>query len=240
VGDVVLRAGGRCTSTGAFCSVWVYADGRLIWIRDGDLPYGANERTTGLLEQRLTPAGVELLVSEFTSTGACGPPSDSGSLDCAGGKPRASFPAISKPGWTDPAWGLPASAWEDPEIRAFVPSRFGACFLQEGAVSATWQDLEPSRVLAWIPPSAADLLRGKDVELSRPGLDDVPMPCFALTTEETRELSERLDGEGIERDKGMRPYMLGYQLVGPSRFPEPVLLIGPLLPSGEWSVSGFA
>ncbi len=247
-GEVVLEASGRGPACGprmgAFCSVFVYADGRLIWIADQPLPYGANEHTTGLLEQRLTPEGVELLVSEFTSTGACSSPSDSGPIDCSGAAPLLSFPAISKhvggePVGTDPTWGLPASAWEDPEIRAFVPTRFGACFMHAGTYPELYLDLSQARVLAWIPSSAADLLREKGVELPRPGLYEARMPCFALTTEEARELSDRLDEGGIERDEGMRQYMLGYQLVGPSRFPEPVLLIGPILPHGEWSVSGF-
>ena len=48
---------------------WVYADGRMIWQRDtlGPLgrkvPGGANEVTSGYLEQRLTPEGVELVRS---------------------------------------------------------------------------------------------------------------------------------------------------------------------------------
>ena len=49
---------------------WVYADGRLIsWRTGSDLPEGANPLSTGFLEQRLTPEGVELLRSEVTSTG---------------------------------------------------------------------------------------------------------------------------------------------------------------------------
>jgi len=49
---------------------WVYADGRLIsWRTGSDLPESANPLSTGFLEQRLTPEGVELLRSEVTSTG---------------------------------------------------------------------------------------------------------------------------------------------------------------------------
>lgn len=48
---------------------WVYADGRMIWQRDthgqlgGQVPGGANEITSGYLEQRLTSEGVELVRS---------------------------------------------------------------------------------------------------------------------------------------------------------------------------------
>jgi hypothetical protein len=47
-----------------YAGAWVYADGRMIWWRDRQVPEGANELTTGYLEQRLTPEGVELLRSE--------------------------------------------------------------------------------------------------------------------------------------------------------------------------------
>ena len=45
---------------------WVYADGRIIWDRrpfhgKGGIPQGANEFTSGYLEQRLAPEGVELV-----------------------------------------------------------------------------------------------------------------------------------------------------------------------------------
>lgn len=55
---------------GAEVSTWVYADGRVIWERDGArTPEGATELRSGLLEQRLTPEGVELLRSEVVATG---------------------------------------------------------------------------------------------------------------------------------------------------------------------------
>jgi hypothetical protein len=53
--------------------MFVYADGRLIWSRDGDLPEGADRYHTGLVEQRLTPEGVELLRSEVISSGLIDP-----------------------------------------------------------------------------------------------------------------------------------------------------------------------
>jgi hypothetical protein len=242
VGQVVLRASARhlvCGSDdGMFCFVWLYADGRLIWIADAPLPYGANEHTTGLLEQRLTPAGIELLVSEFTSAGGCSAPSDSRWPIVCSGLALESFPAISKPVGPDPTWGLPASAWEDPEVSPFVSSRFGACFLHAVPSPELYLDLTKARVLDWIPSSAADLLRGKEVEV--PTAWDGDMRCFAVTTEEARDLSKRLDEAGVERDEGYQPYGLSYQLVGTNRFPEPGLLILPILPDGEWVLSGFS
>ena len=51
---------------------WVYADGRLITWGGPDRPGSANPLSTGYLEQRLTPEGVELLRSEILSTGEFG------------------------------------------------------------------------------------------------------------------------------------------------------------------------
>ena len=47
-------------------ALWVF-DERLIWQKFEDLPEGANSQSTGLLEQRLTPEGVELMRSEATA-----------------------------------------------------------------------------------------------------------------------------------------------------------------------------
>jgi hypothetical protein len=51
--------------------LFLYADGRVIWTRrDGrSLGEGANEHSTGFLEQRLTPEGIELVRSEILATG---------------------------------------------------------------------------------------------------------------------------------------------------------------------------
>ena len=48
-------------SLGPLVRSWVYADGRIIWSRSGSIPEGANELTSGYLEQRLTPEGVEIV-----------------------------------------------------------------------------------------------------------------------------------------------------------------------------------
>jgi hypothetical protein len=51
---------------------WVYADGRLITFGGPDRPGTANPLSTGYLEQRLTPEGVDRLRSEIASTGDFG------------------------------------------------------------------------------------------------------------------------------------------------------------------------
>lgn len=76
-GELVLRWVGRSAthaqarrgySAAPIVRAWVYADGRIIWSEESSLssrtiPEGANEFTSGYLEQRLTPEGVELLRS---------------------------------------------------------------------------------------------------------------------------------------------------------------------------------
>jgi hypothetical protein len=69
-GNLVLSFYGRsATFEGRLSRVWVYADGGVVWDREAAVPGGANEHISGLLEQRLTPEGVELLRSEVTSAG---------------------------------------------------------------------------------------------------------------------------------------------------------------------------
>ncbi|MGH3144163.1 MAG: hypothetical protein ACRDO9_13700, partial [Gaiellales bacterium] len=80
-GELVLKAVWRSLSianhvqpgedwVGAEVRTWVYAAGRVIWQREGaQTPEGATELRSGLLEQRLTPEGLELLRSEIVATG---------------------------------------------------------------------------------------------------------------------------------------------------------------------------
>ena len=62
-GELVVRRYGGNTA-GTRSRVWVFADGRLIWQQDGYRAEGANDWSTGYLEQRLTPEGVENIRSE--------------------------------------------------------------------------------------------------------------------------------------------------------------------------------
>lgn len=80
-GELVLEGGARSASlargpnaggqyVGPLVRVWVYADGRVIWDRrEAPVPEGANELTSGFLEQRLTREGVELVRSEVVASG---------------------------------------------------------------------------------------------------------------------------------------------------------------------------
>ena len=58
---------------GSVSGAAVYADGRLLWMREGArIPEAASPWSSGYLEQRLTREGVELLRSEILSTGLFG------------------------------------------------------------------------------------------------------------------------------------------------------------------------
>ena len=130
----------------------MYADGRLIRLgvsRDNGTPL------RGFLEQRLTREGVKLLRSEIVSAGGFGhaqPPPGSESL------PRQPPTIQVRKGdrlvplrWasdlerlearlTDPESWLPASAWKQRKIRAYVPSRFEVC------AAAVVSDLDKPRM----------------------------------------------------------------------------------------------
>ena len=74
-GELVLSAYG--VTRHSRNKVWVYRDGRLIFqreLRPGTKhpPGSANRESTGFLERRLTPKGIEILRSEILSTGLFG------------------------------------------------------------------------------------------------------------------------------------------------------------------------
>ena len=161
-GELVIRWLGRTAtpaplSGGPLFRVWVYADGRIIWSRDGAIPEAANEFTSGYLERRLTPEGVELLRSEVVGLlKGSGIPLEPVPTD---DEPRG-FPSLEvrdgdrlvRASWggtdiappsrtpeqlaalrrvdalvTDTASVLPASAWAVREVRAYVPSHYAVC-----------------------------------------------------------------------------------------------------------------
>jgi hypothetical protein len=237
-GELVLSFGFNHTGGdhGRF-TVFVYADGRLIWQRLGDRT-GADEYSkgysTGFLEQRLTPEGVELVRAEAISTGlfdhdlrmTSGQGLTYGTVDVRNGDrlvhvdwgddgpkdvTREMTPEqASVLRWLDarlanPASWLPASAWEDQRIKAYVPSGYSVCYH-----GGEWQGLGLSQVLASLPPAAADLLLSQDKTLGQaPAFD---YWCSDLTNEEARALARTLDDAGLESDEDV--FGLRYDHVG--------------------------
>ena len=221
---------------------WVYADGRLITLR------------RGFLEQRLTSEGVELLRSEIVSAGlehyqpAPGPwihnVIDVRIGDRLAGY-HANFPARLRERLADPASWLPASAWEDRQIRAYVASSYSVKY------HARPKTLERSRILSLLPAPAEDMLRSKDAEveygqLGSPGFPPLlPITTYSsnLTTEEARALAQALDDAGLKRGRRLGKLAYSFEIPGTSVDPPrpqkgPVrnkvfIFFWPYLPNGE-------
>ena len=102
----------------------------------------------------------------------------------------------------DPSSWLPPSAWEDPEITAYVPSGYSACYQGERGDG-------PSRVLSVLPPAAGDLLRAQDRTQGKYTnlAGTFVYWCSKLTNRDARALARILDdaGEyGVEDHFGLR------------------------------------
>jgi hypothetical protein len=139
----------------------LYADGRLIWAREPRPGTQPGPVVSVWIEQRLTPEGVELLRSGAVPLGGQ---------------------------FHNPAQGLPVSAWEDPKLRPYVPSRYAVC---------PWYFWgNASRALGLLPARAQDLLRGTERNFTTDPEGD--FECFDVTIEDALALA------GILRDAGFR------------------------------------
>jgi len=174
----------RCCGLPYRGSAQLYADGRLIW----NMYYGpGNSYSTGYLEQRLTPAGVDLLQAEVDR--------------------RKKDPARL-------AEWLPASAWADQEIRAYVPRSYAACVHENGPELQTATPVPLGDVLELLPPDARELLRG--VDRREDGAWE-GWECRTLTTQDARLLDAYLRLAGFGQDPGVNQYLLQYQQELPPR-----------------------
>lgn len=154
--------------------VYVYADGRLIWARAGTPRHctGGPFLATGVcsgsawIEQRLTPEGVELLRSGAVELGGLV--------------------------WETPGQQLPVSAWEDPSLRPYVPSRYMVC---------PWG---PSgNIVNLLPAPAQELVRGIEPTDAPPAdVGDWAPGCLSVTIEDARSLANILTDAGFESRAG--------------------------------------
>ncbi len=137
------------------------------------------------MEQRLTPEGVELV------------------------RTRHGNPLLLHE-------SLPASAWEDKQFRKYVPVGYAACFFLHdpnklGAAQTSSVVAPPiEQLLAVLPTSAADLLRGRLTVPAVRGSSDAQYDCLALTTDDARRLDRALADAGVEG--GTDEHMLWYHL----------------------------
>jgi hypothetical protein len=230
---------------------WVYADGRLVSLR-ADQPEAADPWSSGLLEQRLTPGGVELLRSEILSTGLFrhdqpplgSTPSPHNVIQVRIGdrlvRVATTFPEprlVER--LADPEAWLPASAWANRQIRAYVPSRYAILY---GRVP---QAIERSRILSLLPAPAEDLLRAHDAVAWQGHVGGRTKTSFTyyvsdVTTEEARALAQVLDDAGLKQAT-----RLGYRFEAPGKSVDPLgsdtgpvqnegfITFEPYLPHGE-------
>jgi hypothetical protein len=182
-------------------AVYVYADGRVISAREDGSAWG----TTGWREQHLTEIGVDLLRSGAVA-----------------------------PDWReirDSGTWLPAAAWADARLGAYVPARYAICL---------WYGLDrdprdPAAIARQLPAGAQVVLdladRAYDVNADgQPG----GMRCHDVVTTDAHAFDAALAGSGIV------PIVVGqnwieYRVPGPDNGH---VWIIPLLPHGAWSWAG--
>ena len=206
----------------------LYADGRILWQKwttAGEatvVPAGERRLDTGVVQQRLTLKGVQLIRSKIVSTGLF----EHNLMLDLGGHGTWVFDQVRRGGrivsvqgvslaaqphfrWAtaaqrhalawiagfvaDPAKWIPTSAWADRQIRAFVPARYLI------AVDRSYPDLSklPSRVREMLLQYRA---------LRRYG-------CQILTTGETRALLQTFAEARISPDENQAD-MIAFDLPG--------------------------
>ncbi len=131
---------------------WVYADGRLISVGGPDRPGSANPLSTGFLEQRLTPEGVERLRSEIVATG------DFGDLDELAPPGKPPCPEGVSPSEGDCQLPTPEPAPDAPVTVGFgtpiVVADLGALVHVDHARDLTRLYAHLSDPGSWLPESA--------------------------------------------------------------------------------------
>ena len=216
----------------------VYADGRIIWQKwssSGDatvVPDGARRLDTGYVQQRLTPHGVQLLLSKILATGLferdllLDVGSDHAStyqvrrgdrmvtVNASSGEQFAkATPAEMRAlAWmgklvADPARLLPTSAWANRQIRAFVPARYAVGF------DRSYPDTSK------LPSPAGEVL-SRYKPLKRHG-------CQVMTTGKARALLDAFVEAGLSPSENFA-FEIAFRLPGP-RGPSDFHL-GPALP----------
>lgn len=266
--------------------VWVYADGRVIWRREGG-PFGVSDPSsgdvrTGILERRLTPAGVRLLQSKVISTRLFDRNLDLrswnwrtgltwGRIDLRRNNGFVSVVWCCHPGTTpdafwrratiptptqgralgrltnllsDPAAHLPASAWEDEEVRAYVPRKYAICFFRGPPRTPHFgQPLDPSRIVSVLPLAAQAFVRDevRTYFPVRAGIagPQLPRKCSEVTTRQARELDHILSRAGFEREPQL-PSHPGTATNVRYAAPNHTVMISfePILPHGQWEGMG--
>ena len=102
----------------------------------------------------------------------------------------------------DPWSWLPATAWEDREIRAYVPSTYLVTFRAAE---------ESNRYRHWTSSLLSYRRRRWISSTPRTGNAGDGRPYAMFTTDEARALAAALDDAGLEQDGLLNAYQLDYQ-----------------------------
>jgi len=219
-------------------SMWVYADGRLIWKSNlegaPNGAFGSTEPTSAVIEQRLTREGVELLRSEVMASARILRPVGVREDTTAGGRPGVLWGGLTigdgnqlfAATWSDPllpgrlanpaAW-LPPGAWADQRIGGYVPTRYAVC----GVILTNSGPVDHlPRILPQLPDAVERLLRDQGAAVTGPG----PSGCLEVRTDDARAIVSALDAAGFPRRVPEYPDYA----VGPD-----VLTLWPIFPHGE-------
>ena len=248
--------------------VSVYADGRMIWQRVGDhsRPLADENRgSTGLLERRLTPEGIELVIAEVLSTGLV-----DHDLHFSSGE-GLYFGLIdlrTRDRVVHVTWGDIGGPYSDlPRETATIEQASALVRLDERLAdpaswlpASTWADPEikayvPSaysvcvegkqgiglaRVLALLPPSAEHLLGAQE---NTPDeytnlVGTFHQWCSKLTNDEARALQQALDDAGVRGSKDV--FGLAYGSSDPASFSPTEFSLGfnPILPDRAQTTKG--
>ena len=231
-------------------STWVYADGRVIRFgakqaNGRPLREAFNRWSMGFVEQRLTREGVKLLRSEIVSAGGFGdakpPPGSDPLLNRAIIEVRKGDELVHLK-WasdlerlearlTDLESWLPASAWKQRTVTAYVPSRYEVCAaIISNNAGAHVQEMSLARIVALLPKAAQSALSFPSLPpfQSLPRSTAGPPGCFAVTTNEARPLANALD-DARPAKKGRLSYR--FNAPGPSR--QVWITFNPYLPHGK-------
>jgi hypothetical protein len=254
-GELVVHFYGGVAMGFPLTELFVYEDGRVIWdyVVGDRLPTAASGFSTGWIEQRLTPEGVELLRSEVISTGLfdrnhldldvdigvgpCGQPSG---IEVRNGDRLVRLTYVAREMCGQMVRGPHPATPEQTAAIALLDWRLAdpASWLPEHA----WRDQE---IRAYVPARYA--ICGGPPEVTTPEIvDQLPGhvkalihadgtvirtgwgPCYEVTTDQARGIVRALEDAGIEREPrdGFDYFFDG----GSSHF---LISFQPILPHGE-------
>ena len=258
-GDLVFSFYGRVDSIAMdFHRMSLYADGRLIWTRNldwrnrnnaaennnaaGNLArpaFGDLEPTTAVIEQRLTPEGVELFRSEVMATAEAMGPYRSGddvdarapgvlwggmTIKVANERLVATWSDPALPGRiADPMTWLPADAWADQRLAGYVPTRYAYCY---------YTPVDPGLALQALPARAREVLAAPSTTVAAVGQSGPDCP-YRLSLDGAHALSAALDEAGMVQESGSRS--IGYRITEPARRDGAsfTVYLLPMLPDGD-------